>query len=173
MELTNKQCNEIISWIDYFGKANVRDCSDVCSPAGLHKSRLDYNITEAKREPKTQWFFDLMSNFVDKEYPNNKIKEGKFFYIHEFFEGAKFTAHVDKDRQNDWALIVGGILNDNFDGGRLITYNPNGELAKNKGELYKMKSDILHEVTMVTSGTRYSFVYFITYKELGIKNILL
>jgi hypothetical protein len=173
MKLTDVQCKEIISWIDYFGKQNVRNCSDICSPAGLHKSRLDYNITEVNREDKTQWFFDLISNFISKKYPDNKIEEGRFFYVHEFYQGARFTAHIDKDRQNDWRLIVGAILNKDFEGGNLITYNPNGELATEMGELYKMNSDILHEVTEITKGTRYSFVYFITHNELGIEANLL
>jgi predicted 2-oxoglutarate/Fe(II)-dependent dioxygenase YbiX len=50
-----------------------------------------------------------------------------------------------------------------------LTYNPNGELATEVGKIYKMNSEVLHEVTEVTKGTRYSFVYFITYKELGLE----
>lgn len=169
MKLTEKQCEEIISWMSYFGKSNVRYCPDVCSPAGLHKSRLDYNICEVKREQSTQWFFDLISEFLKDDFPNNKIKEGRFFYAHEFFTGGKFAKHVDKERQNDWAVIVGAKLNDDFEGGRLITYNPDGELATESGVLYKMNSDVLHEVTEITKGTRYSFVYFISHKELGVE----
>lgn len=172
MKLTTDQCNEIISWTDKFGKSNVRYCPGVCSPAGLHKSKLDYNITEVKRVESTQWFFDIISDFIYEEYPNNKVKEGDFFYAHEFFTGAKFAKHVDKDRQHDWKLIVGAKLNDDFEGGELITYNPNGELATEKGLLYKIDSEVLHEVTEITKGTRYSFVYFINYKDLGVKSKL-
>ena len=173
MVLTNMQCNEIISWINLFGKSNVRYCPDVCSPVGLHKSRLDYNITEVRRVETTQWFFDLVSEFLSTEYPNNKIKNGNFFYAHEFFTGGKFTKHVDKDRQNDWSLIVGATLNSDYEGGKLLTYNPKGELATTPGELYKMDSSILHEVTEITKGTRYSFVYFITYSELGLSHTII
>lgn len=172
MKLTTEQCNEIISWISVFGKSNVRNCPDVCSPAGLHKSRLDYNITEVKRVESTQWFFDLISEFLSHEYPNNKIKEGRFFYAHEFFTGAKFTKHVDKDRQHDWKVIVGAKLNDDFRGGELLTYNPDGEIATEAGLLYRMDSEVLHEVTEVTEGTRYSFVYFISHQDLGIESKL-
>jgi flagellar basal body rod protein FlgC len=173
MKLTKEQCNEIISWISYFGKANVRNCPDVCSPAGLHKSRLDYNICEVKRGETTQWFFDLISEFLKNDYPNNKIKKGNYFYAHEFFTGAKFTKHIDKERQNDWALVIGAKLNNDFNGGKLLTYNPDSELATEMGVIYKMNSNTLHEVTEVTEGTRYSFVYFITHDELGIENKIL
>ena len=130
---------------------------------------MDYNICEVRRNETTQWFFDLISEFLKEDYPNNKLKEGEYFYAHEFFTGGKFTKHVDKERQQDWAIVVGAILNDDFEGGRLITYNPDGEPATEKGFIYKIDSEILHEVTEVTKGTRYSFVYFITYKELGIE----
>lgn len=173
MILTTIQCKEIISWVDLFGKSNVRYCPDICSPVGLHKSRLDYNICEVRRDKTTQWFFDLISEFLKEDYPNNKIKEGNYFYAHEFFTGGKFVKHVDKERKQDWALVVGAILNDDFKGGKLITYNPDGELAMEQGVIYKMNSNVLHEVTEVTTGTRHSFVYFITYNELGLENKIL
>ena len=114
----------------------------------------------------------MISEFLSHEYPNNKIKEGRFFYAHEFFTGAKFTKHVDKDRQHDWKVIVGAKLNDDFRGGELLTYNPDGELATEAGLLYRMDSEVLHEVTEVTEGTRYSFVYFISHQDLGIESKL-
>ena len=45
----------------------------------MRKSRLDYNICEVRRKEFTQWFFDLISEFLKKDYPNNKIKEGNIF----------------------------------------------------------------------------------------------
>lgn len=173
MILNKKQCEEIISWLRKYNAMNVRECSDVCHPAGLYKSKLDYNIAEVKREKETQWFFDLISNFLLKDYPNNRVYEGEFFYVHEFFTGAKFSKHVDRDRQQDWAIIVGAKLNDDFKGGKLLTYNPDGELAQNVGELYVMDSKVLHEVTEVTSGTRFSFVYFIPFDQLGLPKSIL
>jgi predicted 2-oxoglutarate/Fe(II)-dependent dioxygenase YbiX len=35
-----------------------------------------------------------------------------------------------------------------------------------------MDSEVLHEVTEITKGTRYSFVYFINYKDLGVESKL-
>jgi len=168
MTLTDKQCKEIISWHDYYNKMNVLECPDVCPPPGLYKSRLNYNISEVQRDSRTQWFFDLVHDYLKGDYPNNSVNKGKFFYAHEFFTGAKFTKHRDKDRNDEWAEIVGASLNTGFEGGKLLTYSPDGELASNKGELYRMGSKTLHEVTEVTSGTRYSFVYFISSQELGL-----
>lgn len=168
MKLSNEQCKTIISYIEN-DKANVRSCAEVCHPSGLHKSILDYNISQINRSENTQWFFNLISDFLKKEYPNNTISNAQFFYGHEFFTGAKFSKHIDKNRQSDWALVVGGILNNEFEGGKLLTYNPDGELATEVGEIYVMDSKILHEVTEVTSGVRYSFVFFIEHKYLDSK----
>ena len=173
MVLNQEQCKEIISWLKTYNAMNVRECSDVCHPAGLYKSKLDYNIAEVKRSKNTQWFFNFISEFLKSEYPNNSISHGDFFYVHEFFTGGKFAKHVDRDRDNDWALVIGAKLNDNFTGGKLLTYNPDGELAKNTGELYVMDSKTLHEVTEVISGTRFSFVYFIPYNLLGLTKSIL
>jgi hypothetical protein len=110
MKLTTDQCNEIISWTDKFGKSNVRYCPDVCSPAGLHKSRLDYNITEVKRVESTQWFFDIISDFISEEYPNNKVKEGDFFYAHEFLSDIFFHVVTSKKwSRNDLGPPLKGL----------------------------------------------------------------
>ena len=173
MILTQDQCNEIISWHKIYKMGNVRECSDVCHPAGLHKSRLDYNISEVPRDPNTQWLFDYVADYLRSDFPNNTVSTKPFFYLHKFETGHKFTKHVDRDRQNDWKHIVGASLNSEYEGGKLITYNPDRELASNAGELYSMDASILHEVTEVTAGNRLSFVFFITVKELGLyKSIL-
>lgn len=174
MILTDEQCKEVISWTNLYGKENVRYCEDVCGPlSGLHKSRLDYNITEVKRDSRTQWFFSLLKDYLSPQYPNNTVDEADYFYLHEFFEGALFKKHIDKNRENSWQLVVGATLNNEYEGGKLLTYNPDMELASTKGELYNMDSAVLHEVTKVTKGSRYSFVKFVEDKELNnSKNIL-
>ena len=173
MILSPEQCLEMISWNKIYNSSNVRT-SPVCGCGqGMHKSKLDYNIAEVPRNEQTQWFFDFIHQFLLEDYPNNTLNEGKFFYSHEFFEGGKFTKHRDKDRNITWKLIVGATLNSEFEGGKLLTYNPDGELASRQGELYKMDSEILHEVTEVTKGTRYSFVYFISPIELGLEFVLI
>lgn len=173
MILTESQCTEIISWHTIFSTYNVRNCPNVVSTAGLHKSRLDYNLCEVRRNEMTQWFFDLISDFLKTNYPNNTVNNREYFYIHKFEEGHRFGKHIDKDRMDEWVLVVGAILNSEFEGGRLITYNPDGELATKAGEIYKMDASILHEVTEVTSGVRYSFVFFISHSELGIKKSII
>lgn len=171
--LTDNQCAEIISWHKHYYMGNVRECSDICSPAGLHKSRLNYNIAEITNDNNSAWLFKLISNSLKEEFPNNRVENKPFFYLHKFDKGDKFTRHVDRDRQNDWIKIVGGILNSGFEGGKLLTYNPDGELATKAGELYSMDASTPHEVTEVLHGSRFSFVFFLTAEELGISKSIL
>lgn len=159
--LTDLICKEVISWHEHYNMMNVRACPDVCEPQGLHKNRLDYNIAQIFRDKRTQWFFDLLKDFLLTDYPDNRVNEGEFFYLHRWDEGNKFEKHIDKRREDSWHLVVGASLNDDYEGGKLLCYNPDIEIASTKGELYKMGAEVLHEVTEITSGTRYSFVYFI------------
>lgn len=172
MTFTKKECDEIISWQYKFPMTSVL-VSPAAHPAGLKKSKLEYGISQVDRVPETQWAFDKISEYLRPEYPNNNVNERGFFYLHKFEEGHYFSKHIDRDRQNDWALVVGGILNDDFEGGKLITYNPDGELATRMGEVYKMDVNILHEVTQITKGIRYSFVFFVEHQYLGVDKAII
>lgn len=173
MILTKEQCNEIISWMDIYGKTSVKNVLEF-SPSGRYKDGINYNITDLPRDKNTQWIFDTIENFLKEDYPNNSISNtDSYFYINEFYEGGKFDKHIDKKRNCSWSVIVGATLNSEFEGGHLLTYNPDGILAQNVGELYKMDSKHLHEVTKITKGTRYSFVCFVQNKLLGIDDKLI
>jgi hypothetical protein len=172
MILSEKECIEIISWKTKYKSSNVRYFPEF-DPRGLHKSKIDYNISKVERDTNTQWFFDKIHKFLLNEYPDNKLNHGLSFYLHEFFTGAKFERHIDKQRDCSWNVIVGGVLNSDFNGGKLLLYEPNDIIAENVGEIYLMDSNRPHEVTEVTHGVRYSFVFFITKEFLGISKTIL
>lgn len=173
MIFSKKQIDTIISWRHDFDMMNVRNCDDVCHPQGLHESRLNYDIAQVNRTENTQWFFDFIKNYLEDLYPGNSVDKGEFFYLHKWSKGDKFTKHIDKRRDQSWALVVGASLNTDYEGGKLIAYNPQEELATKVGELYVMDTNRLHEVTEVTSGLRYSFVYFVPIQLLNKQESLL
>lgn len=172
MILSKKECDEIISFGKEFEMTSVLVSSDA-HPSGLKKTKLEYDIAYVKRTENTQWVFDKISEYLSPIYPTNKVSEREYFYLHKFEKGNRFTKHIDKHRQNDWVLVVGGILNDDFEGGRLLTYNPDGELATKMGEIYTMDASVLHEVTEITKGVRHSFVFFIEQKDLGLEKVII
>lgn len=172
MILSKKECDEIISFGKEFEMTSVLVSPDA-HPSGLKKTKLEYDIAYIKRTQDTQWVFDRISKYLSTTYPTNKVSEREYFYLHKFEKGNRFTKHIDKHRQNDWVLVVGGILNDEFEGGRLLTYNPDGELATQIGEIYTMDASVLHEVTEITNGVRHSFVFFIEQKDLGLEKVII
>lgn len=162
--LSSEECKKIISYHSY-DKINIHQYEH---RQGIHKNRIDYNITIVPRDTKTQWFFSKIHKFLLPLYPNNKVDEMDIFYNFEYFSGMKFTKHIDKRRDCSWHVVVGGILNRDFEGGRLLLYNPESEEATIPGEIYVMPAEQEHEVTEIVSGVRYSFVFFISKNWLGI-----
>lgn len=159
------ECNKLIDYHNDYGKMNI---TDYPHNQGIYKSRLNYNVSLVTRDTETQWVYDKLSEFLKDEYPLNIVDELEFLYLHEFKEGMKFTKHIDRDRDCSWYMIIGATLNSEFTGGELLLYNPNDVIADKLGEVYLMDSNREHEVTEVISGTRYSFVIFLTKKDLGI-----
>lgn len=167
--LTKEERDKVISYHSY-DKINIHQYEH---RQGIHRDRIDYNISIVPRDEKTQWFFNKIHNFLLPMYPKSKVNEMDIFYNFEYHKGMKFTRHIDKRRDCSWHLVVGGTLNSNFKGGRLLTYNPDLELASSPGELYHMPAEQEHEVTEITEGVRYSFVFFISKYWLGIPKTIL
>tara|TARA_B110000503_G_scaffold95573_2_gene143869 strand:+ start:4291 stop:4809 length:519 start_codon:yes stop_codon:yes gene_type:complete len=172
MVLSKQECNEIIKWCWQYTQTNVRYFPEF-DPRGLQQSRIDYNISKVTRDTNTQWFFDKIHEYLIEEYPGNKLNNGVFFYLHEFFTGSKFEKHIDKKRDCSWYLVVGATLNSEFTGGELLLYDPTDIIATNPGEVYSIPATRAHEITTVTEGTRYSFVFFISKELLGISKTIL
>ena len=168
--LSLEECNILIGYHNNYGKMNI---TEYPYNQGIYKSKLNYNVSLVLRDSETQWIYDKLSKFLNDTYPNNNISKLEFLYLHEFKEGMKFTKHIDRDRDCSWYKIIGATLNSDFNGGELVLYEPDDITAKNVGEVYIMDSTRPHEVTEVLSGTRYSFVIFLSKFDLGInKNLL-
>lgn len=169
-KFTQEECNKIISYHNSYDKISIFDYK---FRQGIYKSRIDYNISVIPRDETTQWVFDKMHNFLLEDYPNNIVHEMDIFYNFEYTPGMKFTKHIDKERDCSWHVVTGAVLNSDYKGGRLLTYEPEGEVATTQGEIYLMPSEQPHEVTEVTEGIRYSFVFFISKEWLGIPKTIL
>lgn len=169
MKLTLTECKKIISYHSY----NQVNIHDYAYKEGIHKKRIDYNVAVVPRDKTTQWFFNKIHKRLLPTYPNSKVNEMDIFYNFEYYPGMKFTKHIDKRRDCSWHVVVGGILNEEFEGGKLLLYNPDSEEATKAGDIYIMPAEQEHEVTEVLSGVRYSFVFFISKEWLGIPKTIL
>tara|TARA_B110000285_G_scaffold74807_1_gene86134 strand:- start:1383 stop:1898 length:516 start_codon:yes stop_codon:yes gene_type:complete len=163
------ECTSIIEYADTFGKKHITQFSNDLSP-----EILDYNYTFIERNTQTQWMFNKFSNYLLPQFPNNKIKNHDVINLHEFPTGGKFNKHIDVHREADYYIIIGCVLNSNYTGGKLTAYNPDkDDLCEEQGHFYEMYSIRPHEVTLITSGTRYSLVLFLTRENLGIPQTII
>lgn len=163
------ECESIIDYVNVFGKKHITQFSDDLSP-----EILSYNYSFIKRNNQTQWMFNRFSDYLISRFPNNKIKQHDVINLHEFPSGGKFNKHIDVHRESDYYLILGCVLNSDYTGGELKAYNPDkNDLCENQGQFYEMYATRPHEVTLITSGTRYSLVLFLTRENLGIPQTII
>jgi len=70
MILSQAQCDELISWNRLFDGKSVKNNPSVPA-SGIYSSVIDYNIATVYRLENTQWFFDLIHEYLLDEYPLN------------------------------------------------------------------------------------------------------
>ena len=94
--------------------------------------------------------------------------------IHKYNVGDYFDKHIDAVERNykNRAYVVGFNINNEYDGGDYILYNPNQIIDKTPGVPYFFKSNRLHEITKIANGIRKSALIFINHEDL-VKNSLL
>jgi predicted 2-oxoglutarate/Fe(II)-dependent dioxygenase YbiX len=68
---------------------------------------------------------------------------------------------------------VGFHINNDYDGGEYILYNPDSIIDKTPGIPYFFKSDRLHEISKITKGIRKSALLFVNYEDLIKKTTLI
>ena len=111
----------------------------------------------------TQWIFDRLYLYLDttqKIKINNPLN---VIHLHKYNEGNLFQKHRDIYYPNQ-VLNVGVCLNDDYEGGEFILFNPTEILPKKEGHIYSFKNTRFHEITEIKKGTRYSLIAFF-YKD--------
>jgi predicted 2-oxoglutarate/Fe(II)-dependent dioxygenase YbiX len=142
-EVYNDNYNNIINEI--FRKSSVGSVSDLgfLNERLINKLRENFNINGME--------VTGLGNFQFTEY-----KEGEYFNWH---------TDSSETRYSDRFTSIVIQLNEGYDGGILEIKNIKGELVpvENKiGTLYIFNSKLLHRVTPVETGVRYSLVNWIS-----------
>ena len=88
-------------------------------------------------------------------------------HLHKYNEGNLFEKHRDIYYPNQ-VLNIGVCLNDDYEGGEFMLFDPIENLPKQEGYIYSFKNTRYHEVTELTKGIRYSLIAFL-YKD-NLKN---
>ena len=119
-----------------------------------------YNSQPIDYSLETNWLFDKLKDFVERE-TNIEIRTiKKTIHLHKFTKGDWFGKH--NDIRDNRLYAVGVLLNDNFEGGDFTLYNPN-EIILNKiiGNTYIFDVGIEHEIAPILEGERYSLLWFL------------
>jgi hypothetical protein len=119
-----------------------------------------YNSQSIHYSNETRWLFDKLKLFFENETDNQIQIIKNQLHFHKFVKGDWFGKHNDIRENRLYA--VGVLLNDNFEGGDFLFYNPTGQrLNKIIGNAYIFDVRIEHEITPILEGERYSLLWFL------------
>lgn len=133
---------------------------DFLGSYGSDFNNVSYRVWNIIREEKTQWIFDRIYKYFT-ESTGIEIKKELFqCHIHNYVKGEKFLRHADTTYPTQ-IYNIGVCLNDNYDGGEFILYEPDLVLPKKQGEIYTFESRREHEVKEILNGERWSIICFL------------
>jgi len=110
-------------------------------------------------------------NWFEKESGETLKHKNFHLTIHQYKIGDFFKKHIDavEIKNKNRKYVIGFHINDNYEGGDYILYNPNFIIDKTVGVPYMFTSDREHEITEVTKGVRKSALIFINHEDLDNK----
>lgn len=128
----------------------------------------DYKSSTIVFNDETSWVFDRLKIFFEEVSGCEMFNLKNEIHFHKYKTDDWFGIH--NDTRNNRLFSVGVLLNDDFNGGDFKLYNPN-EILLDKiiGNSYVFDASVLHEVTPIKSGTRYSLIWFIQNTNINAK----
>jgi hypothetical protein len=153
---SKEECNYII---------NLSKELDEINPYGYKDNVIRYRVWVINRNDKTQWIFNKIHIYFEKETGLKIKKELDKIFIHKYTKGQKFEKHADTYYKTQ-IHNIGVCLNDNYDGGEFVLYDPEEPLLKKAGTIYTFPSARFHEVKEILNGERWSIIGFLHIKNL-------
>ena len=167
---TKEECNYIINLSKELEKINPYGKSDHASKNATFK--VNYDVWVINRNDKTQWIFNKIQTYFENQ-TNLKIKkELDRIFIHKYIKGQQFGKHADTYYKTQ-IHNVGVCLNDDYDGGEFVLYNPELILPKKQGSIYTFLSARMHEVKEILNGERWSIIGFLHIENIEINKTLI
>lgn len=162
VRFSKKECRDIIKLSTIYLPTHSKNL--------FTKKDFNYYYHIVMREESTQWIFDRIKSYLDIEYTGNISNLMPCIFLHKYLVGSKFGRHNDSTTHPDQILNIGVALNNNYNGGEFVLYEPGETIPKDVGKIYTIDSKRDHEVLEITKGERWSLILFLNAKELNIKS---
>jgi hypothetical protein len=169
INFTKEECKKIINLTRTI-EGNNRDINS--ENVERPRENISYTYYNIYKNEKVEWIFNRITNYLTHEKNIEVIKPFDVIHLHKYLSGNKFERHSDIYYPNQ-VLNVGVCLNDDYDGGDFILYNPTHPIPKKAGLIYSFKNTTEHEVKEITKGIRYSLITFLYKDNLKLKNNLI
>jgi hypothetical protein len=167
--LFNKEeCNYIINLSKELDQVNPYGYKDNINNK---KITINYCVWVINRNDKTQWIFDKIHTYFENETSLKIKRELDKIYVHKYIKGQKFQKHTDTFYKTQ-IHNIGVCLNDNYEGGEFVLYNPEIPLPKRQGLIYTFLSERMHEVKEILKGERWSIYCTTLEKEYKINKLI-
>jgi hypothetical protein len=133
---------------------------------------ISYDFYSIGWNDETKWIFDRMDSYFTETTGIKVLKSLDAIHLFDYSVGDKFGRHRDTYYTGQ-VWNIGVCLNDDYEGGDFVLYNPNKTIPKIQGEIYTFECKHEHEVLEVTKGNRWSLIGFYFYEHLNLKPSLL
>ena len=130
------------------------NCNDIIKLFKSGKLLENDITTQWKYFIEEQWVKDL----IQSEHPNYNLGYPILGFKYEV--GHFLDWHTDDmyDNTNNIVMTGGMVLNNDYGGG-IFEFEDGTILDQTPGKVFEMKRDVLHRVTKITKGVRYSLHY--------------
>lgn len=171
--LTNEECDGLINEYEQRSNEALKEQSKNYHTDKIEQSSFDvinlipntknFNFIKQKTKKAIDTYINYLSQpkFFFTDSLKHSLRFSHSYRIMKYTTGSNIHAHSDHDMG-----IYGSIsfnLNDDYKGGEFKFFNQNYTISLNKGDALIFPADYfwVHEVTSVTSGSRYSINSFI------------
>ena len=125
-----------------------------------NENEINYSVWNIYRTTETDWIFEKLFIYFTNE-TGIKIKNKlDIVHLHNYKKGNKFKKHKDNLYPTQ-IHNIGVCLNDDYEGGEFVLYEPDFILPKKQGSIYTFESLRSHEVKEITEGERWSIIAFL------------
>jgi hypothetical protein len=168
IKFTKEECTSIINLsLELEGIKRDVNSKNVERP----RENITYTYYNIYKNKKVEWIFKRIEEYLLIEKDIKIDKPFEVLHLHKYLEGNEFEKHKDVYYPKQ-VLNVGVCLNDDYDGGDFILYDPKIVVPKIPGLIYSFKNTTEHEVTKIEKGIRYSIILFLYNYNIKSNNLI-